>query len=178
MAGSELEPNVPKLDEGTFESLLTNPGGSDVAKKVLRVDPIIPTPDGTELAISVINKWAYYFDEVRISFIDNYYHIRDRGVKLPWDSLHAPYELRKESYNKILNVCITLNKPLFVCGEPGFPCNGCVSLSDMIALGINESCYTNAFKQRTVCHCIMQKYELLKNRHPCAHNCLYCYWKD
>lgn len=31
--------------------------------------------------------------------------------------------------------------------------------------------------QRPACACLGIKYELLNNKHPCAHKCAYCYWK-
>lgn len=32
--------------------------------------------------------------------------------------------------------------------------------------------------QRPACACLGIKRELLDNNHPCAHGCLYCYWKS
>lgn len=187
-AGTDLEPNVPLLDEGTFETELSSPSGisTKVAKMVLRVDPIIPTEEGLKVAEKVIDKWSYYFEEIRISFIDNYYHIQNRGVKLPWKTLHAPLNDRKWAHAEI---CDLLYKKLgsnwlkehkvSVCGEPGFECNGCVSVDDLIHLGLAWDNLNNELKgQRKFCNCLANKVELLNNRHPCKHGCKYCYWKD
>jgi hypothetical protein len=33
-------------------------------------------------------------------------------------------------------------------------------------------------RQRKYCCCVTEKKELFASREPCAHACLYCYWKD
>lgn len=177
-AHSWIEPNVPILDDGTFETELSSPDGisTKVAKLVLRVDPIIPTEIGLKKALKVIDKWCNYFDEIRISFIDNYKHLRERGIKMPWDTLHAPLELRRNAYNEILKH--TNKKIVCICGEPDFKCTGCVSESDLKAFGININEAINGGYQRYSCCCIANKKELLKIKHPCKHNCVYCYWKN
>lgn len=180
MGGTYLEPNVPAYRD--IKSDLMNLKtdfelkGFSLAKLVLRVDPIIPVSPALEEQIKVIEDLGNenYFDEVRISFIDNYYHNRDR-VSLPWESLHAPLEMRQAAYDKIKQAC---NLPLNICGEPGFTCNGCVSESDIKALGRKIEDYSLVMNgQRQFCSCIAAKKELLNNKHPCAHNCAYCYWK-
>ena len=180
MGGTYLEPNVPAYKD--IKSDLMNLKtdfelkGFSLAKLVLRVDPIIPVSPALEEQIKVIEELGNenYFDEVRISFIDNYYHNRDR-VSLPWESLHAPLEMRQAAYDKIKQAC---NLPLNICGEPGFTCNGCVSESDIKALGRKIEDYSLVMNgQRQFCSCIAAKKELLNNKHPCAHNCAYCYWK-
>jgi len=180
MGGTYLEPNVPAYND--IKSDLMNLKtdfelkGFSLAKLVLRVDPIIPISPALEEQIKVIKDLSNenYFDEVRISFIDNYYHNRDR-VSLPWESLHAPLEMRQAAYDKIKQAC---NLPLNICGEPGFTCNGCVSESDINALGRKIEDYSLIMNgQRQFCSCIAAKKELLNNKHPCAHNCAYCYWK-
>lgn len=180
MGGTYLEPNVPAYKD--IKSDLMNLKtdfelkGFSLAKLVLRVDPIIPVSPALEEQIKVIEDLGNenYFDEVRISFIDNYYHNRYR-VSLPWESLHAPLEMRQAAYDKIKQAC---NLPLNICGEPGFTCNGCVSESDINALGRKIEDYSLVMNgQRQFCSCIAAKKELLNNKHPCAHNCAYCYWK-
>ena len=177
-AGTDLEPNVPKPDWRSINNAKEILGLADL---VLRVDPIIPTEEGTKIACDVIDNFNNnkLNSRVRISFIDNYYHIRDRGVKLPWTSLHAPLEMRKESYNKILKVCTKYDYSLEVCGEPSFECKGCISKRDLQSFNID---YKNiGFPknyQRGACACLGIKHELLNNKHPCAHKCKYCYWKD
>jgi hypothetical protein len=180
MGGTYLEPNVPKYEDikDDLMSLKTDfeLKGFSLAKLVLRADPIIPVSPALDAQLKVIEELSSpsYFDEVRISFIDNYYHNRDK-ISLPWEGLHAPLEMRQEAYDKIKNVC---NLPLNVCGEPGFKCNGCVSESDILALGRKIEDYSLALNgQRQFCSCIAAKKELLSNKHPCGHNCAYCYWK-
>lgn len=175
--GTPIESGVPNSFSEEYKSKLVSLLNEvNIAKKVLRVDPVLPTDKGTFVACDVIKMYQDYFDEIRISFIDNYYHIKARGIELPWDSLHAPLEIRQESYNEIFKYC---SKPLKICGEPGFPCSGCVSEDDLKAVHLfNPADTIEVGNQRKFCSCLAGKTELLDNKHPCAHNCLYCYWKD
>lgn len=180
MAGSLMEPNVPQC---LWDVINTAKTELELADLILRVDPVIPTEEGIKLALGVINSWTPNWENprVRISFIDNYYHIRDRGVELPWNTLHAPMNLRMSAYNKIREVCEHKGFQLEICGEPGFDCTGCVSTRDLEAfsvLGDPEYDSKSVGYQRNACACLAIKRELLNNRHPCAHGCLYCYWKD
>lgn len=177
-AKTDLEPNVPKYDWfviNNFKYLL------GIADFVLRVDPIIPNKIGTEIALNVIKKFTNNIDNhrIRISFIDNYKHIQERGINLDWNTFHASLELRKNSYDKIKKLTDSMRYQLEVCGEPDFQCHGCISIDDLKAFGID---YKNIEfpknQQRFSCACLGIKKELLNNRHPCKHNCKYCYWKD
>jgi hypothetical protein len=137
---------------------------------VLRIDPIIPTIEGTRIAKNIL-RCKEYNGRVRVSFIDQYPHTRQRlkeaGVPLPWDTFHAPLELRKKAYEE-------LGRPE-ICGEPDFECTGCVSVQDCKTFKIIPEKELKG--QRKFCACLLNKKELLSSRHPCGNKCLYCYWR-
>lgn len=164
-----VEPNVPAcgIALAGYNNLIELLGKDRV---VLRIDPVISTEKGTEVAKSILN---YKKDtRVRISFFDNYKHVKERFRKeetdpLPWD-FHAPLDLRQKVWKE-------LGKPE-VCGEPGFKCTGCISEKDCEILGVEP--IDSNFKQRSACACLGNKVELLKDKKPCFHSCLYCYWQN
>ena len=171
----KLEPNVPPIriavnGMGAISEII----GQD--RVVLRIDPIIPTTRGVLRARHVLSQAQFGYDRIRISFLDNYTHVRDRfkAASLPdLDySLHAPLEDRVRVLKDLQEVC---SVPIEVCGEPGMKCTGCISDIDCKILGVEPSSSTS--KQRKACACLSNKYELLKNKGQCFHKCLYCYWR-
>jgi len=168
--GTVLEPHVPKPSDALegYEELCKLLGFDRV---VLRVDPVIPTDEGIKIAKAILERQKFIHSRARISFIDNYTHVKERlkaaGTGLPWESFHAPLELRKRAWEE-------LGKPE-TCGEPGFECCGCVSEVDCGLFGIDPLLASKG--QRKFCSYLANKTELLSNRKPCPHGCLYCYWK-
>jgi hypothetical protein len=156
LGGTAIEPGVaePHITLAAYRRIVHAIGPE---RCVLRVDPIIPTERGLATAHKII---AQRLGRVRISYIDNYKRL---GFKLPWDTFHAP------------------NRPAIpdteVCAEPGLPCSGCVSNRDLAALGLSAQTDPGRSGQRPLCACAAFKTELLTNRRPCAHGCLYCYWR-
>ena len=165
--GTQLEPNVPKAAGALkgYENLIELLG---VKRVVLRVDPIIPSVFGAQTAEEIANQAK---GRVRISFIDQYPHVKERlfdaHMSLEWESFHAPLGLRKKIWED-------MGRPE-ICGEPGFECTGCVSKLDCETLGVLPGEIDG--KQRQYCACLTNKKELLKSRAQCAHRCLYCYWR-
>lgn len=164
-----LEPNVPCADY-TIASYYKLVGLLGEDRVVLRIDPVIPTEKGLETAKSIVAKSLN--TRIRISFIDNYDHLKERFRQndidqLPWDSFHAPLELRKKAWEE-------LGKPE-ICGEPDMPCTGCVSAKDCEVLGVIP--IEKEKGQRFFCKCLANKKELLMNCERCPHNCIYCYWR-
>jgi DNA repair photolyase len=174
--GGILEPNVPTPGSAlrATEKLCENIG---MERVVLRIDPIIPTPKGQSIANKIMDEYLGFghpdaSHRVRISFIDQYSHVKERfttaGLKLPWDSFHAPLETRKVAWGK-------MDRIPEVCGEPGFQCTGCISVDDCCTLEVDG--LPNFSAQRRACTCLANKHELLSTRGQCAHGCLYCYWR-
>lgn len=170
--GTKLEPGVAKPSI-TIQAAYKHLSTLGHKRTVLRVDPIIPTDKGIEKALSLIEGWP---GRVRISFLDLYPHVIKRlsgiGWMLPWGTFNAPLEMRLEAYNEIKEICPQVE----VCGEPDFPCTGCVSQLDLDALGLKSDA-AGLSHQRMACACLGLKTELLSNRRQCKHGCLYCYWK-
>lgn len=186
--GTPLEPNVPNYFDALkgYRKFVSWLGPE---KTVLRVDPIFPTQIGVVKAKKVIGQ-AVKDARIRISFLDLYKHIRTRFASLEegdqeayledllsvykLGQIHSPIWYRRRVYDDILNVSQVTPE---ICGEPGFSCNGCVSGRDLEALGLKYDAKIIG-KQRAACSCLAIKIELLDRRHPCKHNCLYCYWQD
>jgi DNA repair photolyase len=171
MGGSFYEPNVPNKFNAidAYTDLKIRYG---IERVILRIDPVIPTSEGVDIAKNVLNMSRHrgVTGRVRVSFIDQYPHTKIRlktaRIFLPWDTFHAPLKLRQEAYE-------ALDRPE-ICGEPGFTCTGCVSEFDCRTLRVAQK--ETSGKQREFCACLMNKKELLKNKEPCHHGCLYCYW--
>jgi len=177
LGGTQYEPYVEPwpMTISWYDELIKLIG---VERVVLRIDPIILYGTNIyqhEFSIRTATEvYAQRKGRVRISFMDNYPHVMDRfkkaGVGVPPYYMHAPIEKRREVYNVLFPAAE-------ICGEPGMPCTGCVSAKDLAILAPAE---TVAFKiggQRPACMCSAMKHELLSNRKPCAHGCLYCYWR-
>ncbi|MFA4935633.1 MAG: DUF1848 family protein [Candidatus Methanoperedens sp.] len=172
--GTIIEPNVIPYGESKvlFKRLVNVLGHERV---VLRIDPIIPTESGITTALKVYKGLHTEQDvktRVRISFLDNYPHVRSRFSKaglpqLPYQ-FHAPLSQRKDIAARFPDAEI--------CGEPGFPCTGCISEKDLKVLGLSANNCT-ARGQRAECRCLAAKTELFSARGQCPHGCLYCYWK-
>jgi hypothetical protein len=167
MGGSLIEPNVPPRQE----SLIAYKKLIDFfvpERVVLRIDPIIPTESGIELAKHVIVEKDD--TRVRISFIDLYPHVqkrfKDLGIILPWNTFHAPLDVRKTVWEE-------LGSPE-ICGEPGFECTGCVSELDCRILNVDPLDFNKG--QRKYCACLANKKELLTQKKRCPNLCTYCYW--
>ena len=66
------------------------------------------------------------------------------------------------------------------CAEPGLTetiqC-GCISSYDLKLLGLHDDNADQYGFQRKNCMCYSGKMELLNQKHPCTHQCLYCYWR-
>lgn len=181
LGGTLWEPHVSPIDETlyAYNKLVEELGGNKV---ILRIDPII---------IGVSDKNIIQLVEsargrLRISFLDMYDHVRARltqqKIEIPvaHTTFHADIVLRKKWFSVIEDIYkkIYPNGEVEVCGEPGLKCTGCVSEKDLIALNITDSISTTLKQQRLSCQCLAEKTELLYNKRPCAHNCIYCYWKD
>lgn len=170
--GSILEPNVKtwKWSAKQFSKLVNT---IEKNRVVLRIDPIIP--NDTITSFLMYNTLSKYNTRIKISFLDNYPHVKVRFIKAGLKPLsynfHAPLKLRKEFY-KAFN-----NENIEVCGEPGFDCVGCVSKKDLKTLGIKIPENVKKGFQRPECSCLSIKHEIFTERKQCPNKCLYCYWK-
>ena len=200
LGGTRWEPNVPnykKILEFLEKQIRY---GFPKERLVIRCDPIfIPfmAPETQSLfdyksIISEILNFAIDNDlRYRISFFDYYPHVRERVKTLPQTlvieklnqiqpELHADILLRQGFLAMLEDYITTRGKKteVEICGEPGLPCTGCLSKKDLDIFGIELDKDPETGMQRPACACLGIKRELLDNKHPCAHSCLYCYWKD
>lgn len=172
------EPNVApyNISKTLFKTLVDNIGPERV---VLRIDPILPNTKGMITALKVYEDLHINFNKmtrVRISFLDNYPHVKQRFIDanlkpLPY-YFHAPIEDRKR--------IASFFPDAEICGEPGFDSIGCISEKDLKILNIPyDPANLPTFKgpQRKECTCLAIKREMLKHIGRCKHECLYCYWK-
>ena len=167
--GTVLEPNValPEVVLAAYHELVKRYGGERI---VLRIDPILLMDAAALDRACEVCEAAR--GRVRISFLDYYPHVRERfterGITYVQD-FHAPLILREKLWAQ-------MGKPE-VCAEPGMICSGCVSQRDLRAMGI-ENTLTVGGRQRQNCACAAEKVELLADKKPCKHACLYCYWQN
>jgi len=173
--GTEMEPCVPNYKKSleSFYYLVEKYGKNRV---VLRIDPIIPIEPYLKNSYAVLSdvkeKLGKDMTRVRISFLDNYNHVKSRMKEkglTPFDySFHAPLNDRKKIWLK-------MGQPE-ICGEPNMTSTSCVSEIDCEILGVEpmESIST----QRKECHCLANKKELLNEKKPCNSKCIYCYWQN
>ena len=171
---SIYEPKVPSFLISKIQFMhLVNKLGPE--KVVLRIDPIIPTDSGIAKAIYVYQELYEKLGKktrVRISFLDNYSHTKERFTKVGLKPLeyffHAPIELREKIASYFPDAEI--------CGEPGMKCVGCVSEKDLKIFGITAEIKIGGW-QREECRCLAYKAEMLDNKRQCRGGCIYCYWK-
>jgi len=178
--GTPIEPNVPTYEEtlnGLYELESFMPEGNIV----LRIDPIIPNEAGRSWIHYLIKNIPVSVKRIRFSIIDNYKHILQRGLELPWSSFHAPPHLIADVVNDFMPYSHT--HYIECCGEdhPLIPeewKRGCISDRDVLMLRLDINKIPKILSgQRKSCKCLSIKTELLNNKGQCKHGCLYCYWR-
>lgn len=191
--GTILEPMVPSPYEEFVAINALIKGGFPKEKMVIRIDPIIPTKKGIERAMAVMEYFIDAgFNRFRISVIDMYPHVRARfyaaNIPSPYgDNFFASREQMTEVDAMLREVkeyyfARTNRVPLRIesCAEPylkePIAC-GCISEYDLRLLGLDPLDADALGRQRKHCMCYSGKTELLSNKTPCKHQCLYCYWK-
>ena len=186
MGSTRIEPFVPS-PQTTLEKLQKLiDGGFPTDHIVLRVDPIVPTIKGLNTATSVLRLFrGLGIKRVRISFLDNYKHVRERfkeiGVELYNGEFHAPLKERLKYLSDIKYCAEECGyESVEACGEPGIDSVPCLSQKDIDILGLtDEIVLEGSAEQRKSCGCPANKSELLRVKpHRCYNKCLYCYWRD
>lgn len=190
LGGTCLEPNVPDCD--IILDWVKNQPASLQRKIVLRCDPICPPLwlyqqynfDGKKYFNNVqkiLNTAKDYNIRCRISFLDMYNHVKNRfkdiDLAIPKEYENNDIHLSLSYRKSILEIFNSQGFNVEICGEPGLACSGCVSTLDVSIFGYRLTGVDMA-QQRKACACLGLKHELLNNKHPCKHNCIYCYWKD
>lgn len=187
--GTWLEPRVPdyKTQLNNIQSLLA--AGFPKSHIVLRIDPIIPTDEGVSKACAVIEEAKRIGllpgMRVRVSVLDEYPHVRARIKTAGYEPfLNGYFQASYYAFSRLDEILSEYEIDIETCAEPyldsslWFERLGCVSEHDLKIMGLPiEESFINP-QNRKGCLCLSCKTELLTNKHPCAHGCLYCYWKD
>lgn len=182
--GSVLEPNVPtyKTALDGVDALVA--AGFPKDHVVIRIDPIMPW--NTEPSMHVFREaCARRYHRFRVSILDEYAHMKERFHK---KNLATPSDMGIDMVtavnrvNRMLHDIRTEYPDITVeaCAEPRLDADqkGCINPEDMALFDLPvPEAHING-RQRRTCLCCDGKRELLTNRHPCAHGCLYCYWKN
>ena len=185
---SELEPNVPdyKTQLNSLKNMIDR--GFPADHCVLRIDPIFPSERGLNRVRDVL----HYFmslntgvTRIRISLVDEYKHVKERYRQRGWNPLYGNNFY--PSYEQKKLVADVLNQYSFLyelCAEDEFlkmlnngQIIGCISSKDLHIMGIPTEAMTINPQNRKGCHCLSCKTELLTDRKPCPHGCVYCFWR-
>lgn len=185
MGSTIIEPNVPSYEQQLSQVSKLLHLGFPKEQIIIRIDPIVPTEKGLQTAQKVID--ASPIKHFRISALDTYPHVRERfkahNIPLPYGEYFQP------SYQQFMAMrrWLERQKPGMIfetCAEPyltgtiNVKAVGCVSERDIYKLGLRPDENKETGFQRKNCLCLSCKTELLSNKKPCPHGCLYCYWKD
>lgn len=203
--GTEMEPNVPNyhLQLSQLKKLIDL--GYPAKNVVLRIDPIFPTPAGLNRVEEVLRKFTAMnlgIDRIRVSIVDEYRHVKARYQAKGWpgaygpnfgpsnDQIKATADMLSQYTQKFLLSQSAQSMTIEACAEPKLAeyshghiiQRGCISLEDMRRMGLDDQIVLMGDisvnpQNRTGCQCLACKTELLENRHPCPHNCVYCFWK-
>lgn len=179
MGGTDYEPNVSESDITIKEfNKLSNIISKD--RMVLRIDPIIPVSILEPFIEDILNSVEEGV-RLKFSFIDQYKHLKDRNVVLPWNSFNSPeseiipfINLIKKYSNKFTSITTCAEKYSCIPNEWKI---GCLSDEDFKVLGLETPKYIKG-SQRFNCLCFQNKIQLINKRKRCANKCLYCYWKE
>ena len=188
---TDFEPNVHdyKWQLAQLKKLID--AGFPANYCVLRIDPIFPTYNGLKRVIEVLQEFERLdtgVTRIRISVYDEYKHVKERLKAKGYQSFYGDHFYANNQ--QMLSVANTLS--LFpykfeVCAEnilaqnfpQTFEQTGCVSTKDFAVLGIKTvPNLSENGQQRSGCHCLTCKTELLTNKFRCPNQCIYCYWRD
>ena len=92
--------------------------------------------------------------------------------------MHLPLNTRLDFLELLKNKTGLTDDEIEICGEPEMKCTGCLSKRDFDTFDIELDKDLDTGFQRPACACLGLKKELLSNKHPCGHKCVYCFWKD
>lgn len=192
--GTVLEPNVPKPEKQIEQCMQLIDKGFPAENVVLRIDPIFPTDKGLVKLDNVLQLYSQTLllknvSRIRVSIVDEYKHVKQRYKDRGWPEIY-PGKIypSKEQIKKVIDLLEYYGYRYETCAEPELVNQahidsfiyevGCISRKDLEIMNLEctDDMYENPQK-RHGCHCLNIKTELLENRHPCKHGCVYCYWK-
>ena len=180
--GTVLEPRVPPLawTRTQYDRLAAV---LPMDRVVLRIDPVVPTARGIEVARTVLDAFRDSgVRRVRFSLLDMYPHAAARfqgaGLPHPYGGAFQPSAGQRLAATDLF-AAYQGRYLIESCAEAGPWQVGCISDRDAAACGFQDLPLGGSACQRKGCLCPNGKTELLRRRPaPCGHGCLYCYWKD
>ena len=165
---------------------------------VLRIDPIIPSPEGINRAKNVLLMAQDIIPDVqriRISIYDDYHKAREEMIRRGYKPIDSIRKWKNESERRPTNEHVksiadmllqTRPNTLFECCaepelvayNPHFIPTGCCSFRDLDIMGIDTTSIKNEINKqnRFGCLCLHVKSEMLTHKRRCPNNCAYCYW--
>lgn len=149
---------------------------------VVRVDPIIPTLEGVEVAEKVVRlAFAMGFRRFRYSWMDVYGHVIQRfqnaGLQVPPSIRDADPMVVAGFVDAFCSFYEKMGASFESCAELNRHQAGCISKKDFELCGLDPTAAMGKSGQRAACMCCGNKTELLHHKGRCPHNCLYCYWR-
>lgn len=194
--GTIVEPNVPDFHTQLENLRALLDDSFPIENCVLRVDPIFPTPKGIARVLKVLDtaESTGLLDatdlhklRIRISVLDEYQHVKQRFYEMGQQPIYGPKDFYAP-WNMMNALCDALAGTKWefeTCAEhqlasmaPGlFIEQGCLSQEDLKRMGLTWGKTFENGQQRSGCHCLGCKTELLSCKARCAHQCAYCYWK-
>ena len=192
MGGTWLEPNVPPYGEQLDNLKALIDAGFPAERCVLRIDPIIPCAEGLQAAADVLDglgKRKIPITRVRFSVYDEYRHVKQRlrdagrNTFYPGDDFYASDDQKRQVADVLRRYPYTYE----TCAEDWaarldpdrFVVRGCLSKCDLRLMGLDDAGqFGENMQNRTGCHCLGCKAEMLACKHRCPNQCLYCYWRD
>lgn len=189
--GLAMEPNVPGYIWQINQLIRLAAAGFPKENIVLRIDPILPTPQGLTAVTNVLNKIQEMqagnkFPEqirIRISVMDMYRHVQERFKEKGWKPPYGTYFYApKWMMDRLTNLLSKYPYTYETCAEkylnaPIYEKVGCISHKDLSLLGLHTDNTDVNPQNRTGCLCLCAKTELLTRKQQCPHKCLYCYWR-
>lgn len=185
MGGTKIELFVPTVEQTYNKFIQLIEKGFPIEQVVLRIDPVVPTEKGINTAKHVLETFKNSgIKRVRFSILDMYNHVKERfnnaGFPIPYETFHAPYEVRKKVYDMFKDYGDKYGFDIEVCAEPGFESISCLSQKDIDILGLTDKItLVGSAEQRKHCSCPQNKRQLcsFSTENKCKHGCLYCYMK-
>ena len=189
--GTCVEPRVPTAEVQVQSVRKLIDCGFDPAHVTLRIDPVIPTPEGLDRARRVIalarSHGLLPGLRVRLSVLDDYKHVKERFRALGLEPVYPEGQFHASTEQFMAVEQIIRDNPdvrFETCAEPFMAvlpnCErlGCLSRRDLDVMGLEyDKDFVNP-QGRGGCLCLGAKTELLTHKHRCPHQCAYCYWRD
>lgn len=187
--GTLIEPGVWHFTVQLNQIAKLIDAGFPIQNVILRIDPIWPTDNGLTRVKQVIERSIFMgilpAARIRISVLDEYRHVKERIRKAGFEPIYGPdrFQPSPEEFAAVEKTLSEYDLTYHTCAEPfltseKFCHTGCLSELDLQLMGLS---YDKTFKNpqnRHGCECLGCKTELLSCKHPCASECIYCYWKN